>query len=132
MGLFNKKNERTLSFGLGGYKFTSDDEHLSYRSVYGQSFRIARKDIESVSLDKEGFFALNYLIKINGSGTTLTQLKLPPGWAEKAQEFIMKEALGGTKKTLGLSELETLSNLKEKGIISQAEFETKKGQILGS
>lgn len=131
MGLFgNNKNERNLSFALGGYIFTSGDQYLSYKSVYGKFFRVARKDIESVSLD-EGGFGKN-IIKINGRGTILAQLEMPKTWAEQAQEFIMNEALGGTQKVSGLNELETLSNLKDKGIITQAEFETKKRQILGS
>ena len=55
MGLFgNNKNERKLSFALGGYKFTADDQYVAYKSVYGKFFRVARKDIASVSLDKGG------------------------------------------------------------------------------
>ena len=125
MGLFgNDKNERKLSFALGGYTFTSGDQYLSYKSVYGKFFRVARKDIESVSLDKGGLG--KNIIKINGRGTTLAQLEMPKPWAEKAQEFIMGEALGGAQKVSGINEIEMLSNLKDKGIITKSEFETKK------
>jgi hypothetical protein len=131
MGLFgNNKNERKLSFALGGYTFTSDNQYLSYKSIYGKFFRVARKDIESVSLDKGGFG--KNIIKINGRGTTLAQLEMSKLWAEKAQEFIMNEALGGSQNISGVHELEILSNLKDKGIITKSEFETKKKQILGS
>ena len=59
---------------------------------------------------------------------------MPKQWAEKAQEFIMKEALGGKDKqnnTSGLEDLEKLAELKNKGIISEAEFNLKKKQLLG-
>ena len=133
MGLFgNNKNERKLSFALGGYKFTADDQYVAYKSVYGKFFRVARKDIESVSLDKGGIG--KNIIKVNGRGTILAQVEMPKQWAEKAQEFIMKEALGGKDKqnnTSGLEDLEKLAELKNKGIISEAEFNLKKKQLLG-
>jgi hypothetical protein len=131
MGLFgNKKDERKLSFALGGYTFTADDRYVSYKSIYGKFFRVARKDIESVSLDKGGMG--KNLIKVNGRGTTLAQLEMPKQWAEKAQEFIMNEALGSGKQSAsGVDDLEKLSALKEKGVITEEEFKAKKKQILG-
>lgn len=57
MGLFGlggNKNGRTLSFALGGYKFKSDDNYISYQSAYGRSFRVLKQDIETVSLDEGG------------------------------------------------------------------------------
>ncbi len=132
MGLFgNNKNERKLSFALGGYVFIANDEYVSYKSL-GKFFRVARKDIESVSLDKGGMG--KNIIKVNGRGTTLAQVELPKPWAEKAQEFIMKEALGGNDKqssNSGLGDLEKLAELKNKGIITEAEFNQKKKQLLG-
>lgn len=134
MGLFGntKKNERKLSFGMGGYTFTADDQYVSYKSIYGKFFRVARKDIESVSLDKGGMGKNN--IKVNGHGTTLAQLEMPKQWAEKAQEFIMNEALGGNEKqnsTSGIDDLEKLDDLRKKGVITEAEFSQKKKQLLG-
>lgn len=133
MGLFNNnKNERKLSFALGGYVFTADDSYVYYKSIYfGKSIRIARKDIESVSLDKGGMG--KNIIKVNGNGTTLAEVELPKPWAEKAQDFIMSEALGGSSsnKSSGFNDLEKLSDLKNKGIISEEEFNQKKKQILG-
>lgn len=130
MGLFgNNKNVRKLSFALGGYKFTADDQYVSYKSIYGKFFRVARKDIESVSLDKGGIG--KNIIKVNGRGTVLAQVEMPKQWAEKAQEFIMKEALGGNSNTSGIGDLEKLAELKNKGIISEAEFNLKKKQLLG-
>ena len=73
-------------------------------------------------------------IKVNGHGTTLAQLEMPKQWAEKAQEFIMNEALGGNEKqnsTSGIDDLEKLDDLRKKGVITEAEFSQKKKQLLG-
>jgi len=132
MGLFGNKNDRKLSFALGGYKFTANDEYVSYQSIYGKSFRVLRKDIESVSLDKGGMG--KNVIKVNGRGTVLAEIELPKHWSEQAQDFIRKEALGGNSQqssTSDVGDLEKLSDLKDKGIISQEEFDKKKKQILG-
>ena len=132
MGLFgNKKNERKLSFGMGGYTFKSDDTYLSYQSVYGKSFRVLKADIDSVSLDKGGLG--KNIIKINGKGTQLAQVEMPKSWSEKAQEFILDEVKINKNPSTNdsLNELEKLAELKDKGIISENDFETKKKQILG-
>jgi len=134
MGLFgNKKDERKLSFAMGGYKFKADDNYLSYQSIYGKSFRVLKADMESVSLDKGGLG--KNIIKINGRGTTLAQVELPKQWSEKAQEFIQNEIPNHSKQPQNghseLDELEKLSDLKEKGILTQEEFEQKKKQLLG-
>ncbi len=130
MGLFGNKNDRKLSFALGGYKFTANDEYVSYQSIYGKSFRVLRKDIESVSLDKGGMG--KNVIKVNGRGTVLAEIELPKPWSEQAQDFIRKEALGSSQDstTSNVGDLEKLSELKDKGIISQEEFDMKKKQIL--
>ena len=130
MGLFgNKKDERKLSFALGGYTFTANDQYVSYRSAYGKFFRVARKDIESVSLDKGGLGKM--VIKVNGRGTTLAQIEMPKQWAEKAQEFIMNEALGNKDNSSGVGDLEKLDELRKKGVITEDEFKAKKKQLLG-
>lgn len=131
MGLFGNKTDRKLSFALGGYKFTANDEYVSYQSIYGKSFRVLRKDIESVSLDKGGMG--KNIIKVNGRGTLLAEIELPKPWSEQAQDFIRKEALGGSNNnsTSNVGDLEKLADLKEKGIITQEEFDKKKKQILG-
>ena len=132
MGLFGKKNEKTLSFALGGYKFTSNEQFISYQSAYGKSFRVVKADVESVSLDKGGFGKNK--IKINGKGTLLAEVELSKPWAEKAQAFIMEE-IRTTKSqksaSSSIDELEKLAELKDKGIITPDDFEQKKKQILG-
>lgn len=90
MGLFGNKNKgKKLSFAFGGYSFSSDDQFISYKSAYGKFFRVPKKDIETVSLDKGK--AGKYLLKVVGKGSILAELELPKSWAEKAQEFIMDE-----------------------------------------
>ena len=90
MGLFGEsKNEKKLSFALGGYVFKSDEKYISYKSIYGKRFRVLKADVESVSLD-QGKMGQN-VIKLNGKGTTLATIELPTMWAEKAQEFIQDE-----------------------------------------
>ncbi len=131
MGLFGNKNDRKLVF-LGGHQFTANDDYVKYTSLFGKTFRVLRKDIESVSLDKGGMGKNK--VKVNGKGTVLAEVELPRMWAEKAQDFIRNEALGGTPEqdsNSGVGDLEKLADLKEKGIISQEEFDTKKKQILG-
>lgn len=132
MGLFGNKNEKTLTFALGGYKFKSDEHFISYQSAYGKSFRVNKADIESVSLDKGGLGKNK--IKINGKGTLLAEVEMPKSWAEKVQAFITEEvqALKGINSpSSSIDDLEKLASLKDKGIISQEEFEQKKKQILG-
>ena len=91
MGFFggSNKNERVLSFALGGYKFKVDDRYISYQSVYGKSFRVLKSDVETVSLDKGG--AGKNIIRLNGKGTLLAEVELPKDWSEKAQDFILDE-----------------------------------------
>lgn len=78
-----------LGFVLGSYKFKSDETWLSYRSPFGKTFRVLKKDISGVSTDdtKPG----KCLLRINGNGTQLADVELPKPWAYKAQEFILKE-----------------------------------------
>jgi hypothetical protein len=124
-----------LSFALGGYKFWTDNNYLYYRSIYGKSFRVLKADISSVSLDEAGKGKNN--IKINGHGTTLAEEELPKPWAQKAQDFILNEIKdmqkegGQPKSATNLDDLERLATLKEKGVITQEEFEAKKKQLLG-
>lgn len=134
MGLFgnNNKNEKTLSFGMGGYRFKSDEQFISYQSAYGKSFRVAKADIESVSLDKGGMGKNK--VKINGRGTLLAEVEMPKPWAEKVQVFITEEIRGlndNATNTSSIDDLEKLAELKDKDIITSDEFEQKKKQILG-
>lgn len=91
--LFKKPdpNKKQLSFGLGGYKFTIDDKYFSYQSVYAKSFRVLKKDIDSVSLDEAG--RGKYEIRINGNGTILASVKQPKPWAEEVQNFVVDEII---------------------------------------
>jgi len=135
-GLKNK-NEKKLSMLLGTITFTIDEKYLNYRNNM-TTFRILKSDIESVSLDADngiglGHLGFNYL-RVNGSGTLLGEAHLPVSNAKKAQEFILQEINVNANKSGGSNnyyDLEKLADLKEKGIITQEEFEAKKKQILG-
>lgn len=117
-----------LSFGLGGYKFWTDEDYLYYRSIYGKSFKVLLSDIESASLDM-GKAGKN-TIKVNGKGVTLAEETLPKPWCEKAQVFI-QEHIKSKDSVDNLGDLEKLAELKEKDIINEQEFQAKKKQILG-
>lgn len=69
-----------------GYTFVIDDNFVSYNSPYGKSFRVYKKDIETISLDSAGSGKVK--VKLNGKGTLLAEVEIPKGWGEKAQEFI--------------------------------------------
>lgn len=132
MGLFRSKSDKKiLSFGMGGYKFTSDENFISYQSAYGKSFRVVKSDIEAVSLDKGGMGKNK--IKINGRGALLAEVELPKNWAEKAQEFILTEMSVNNRLVdeSNFKSIEKLAELKEKGILTKEEFNQKKKQLLG-
>lgn len=78
-----------ISFGFFGYRFKTDNNWLTYKTAYGKSVRVLKQDITSVSV-AEGKRGRGKL-RINGQGTTLAEIELPRPWANKAQEFILKE-----------------------------------------
>ena len=152
MNLFrNNKNEKILTLALGFYKFKADDQYLSFRSLDLKTFRVRIADIESVSLDSAGIG--KNILKINGKGTLLAQIELSKPWGAKAQEFIMDQKIEtgvaplsnakkveeiviskigkSTNSNSNIDDLEKLAKLKDKGIITQEEFDKKKKQVLG-
>lgn len=58
-----------------------------FSSLFGQSFRVLKADIDSVSLDQGGLG--KSIVKLNGKGTLLAKCELVRTWAEQAQEFIL-------------------------------------------
>jgi hypothetical protein len=136
-GANKNKNEKKLSSFT--YSFRFDDNYLYFNGIGADGFRILKRDIESVSIDanpEKGMLKSTLrLLKINGHGTFLGQAKINMGFAEKAQDFILEELKINKKKTSqessnNLDDLEKLAVLKDKGIISQEEFDIKKKQIL--
>lgn len=121
-----------LVIGLYNHQFKTDDKYLYHKGVYGNNFKVLKSDIESVSVEGAGMF--KSILKINGHGTCLAKLKTNIPWAEKAQEFVQKEILDSRAEKnddkSNVDDLEKLFTLKEKGVITQEEFETKKKQIL--
>lgn len=130
MGLFGNKNDRKLVF-LGGHQFVANDEYVKYTSMFGKTFRVLRKDIESVSLDKGGMGKNK--VKVNGKGTVLAEVELPRMWAEKAQDFIRNEALGGSSEqssNSGVGDLEKLADLKKKVLSRRKNLIRRKNRFL--
>ena len=134
LGLNKKRNERKIHSLLVPFTIKADDKYIYYSSVT-RSFRIVKTDIESVSIDADdklgiGHIGYNYL-RINGKGTLLGEVHVTSGFAKKAQDFILEE-IKNNPQTINnnLADLERLAALKEKGIITQEEFEAKKKQIL--
>lgn len=78
-----------LNFGMFGYRFKADDNWISYKTAYGKSFRVLKSDIDSVSV-AEGKRGRGKL-RLMGHGTVLAEVELPKHWAQKAQEFVLKE-----------------------------------------
>jgi Short C-terminal domain len=137
----NKVNNNEKQISTLGYKFWVDDDYLHYRGgQQGQSFRILKKDITSVSIDgnpAKGVLESVYsILKVNGQGTLLGQAKVPGKFVLKAQDFILEEVIKKNIKSDSpttnnyIDELERLASLKEKGIITQEDFDAKKKQLL--
>ena len=134
----HKSEERKISAGLGTFTMKADDTYIYYSSM-GRNFRILKTDIESVSVDADdktgiGHIGYNYL-RINGKGTLLAEVHVTSGFARDAQDFILEEIKDNPKpnqsNTSNLDEIEKLSLLKDKGILTQEEFDAKKKQLLG-
>lgn len=73
---------------LAGKTLILDEDFLSYKGVYGQSFSVPRSQIDTVVVDTIGRGKAS--LKIIGRGTTLASVDLPIPWAEKAQRWILE------------------------------------------
>ncbi len=142
----------------GSIEFTGEKIIIKRKGVLAfisQGFKgdkeIFVKQISSIQLKKAGLLTNGY-IQFSFSGgketkgglndavtdenTVLFTNKQMPSFLELKSEIekaIMKanKPAENTSSGSSLDELEKLANLKEKGIISQEEFEAKKKQILG-
>lgn len=73
---------------LAGMSLTIENGFLQYKYVYGHSFRVPMKDIETVSVDDVG--RGKAMLKVIGRGVELGSAKMPIPWANKAQEWILE------------------------------------------
>jgi hypothetical protein len=118
--------------GLGGLIELYEDRIIYKPISFSGLFEIKIDDIESVTTEKHSL--LGSRLKIYGHGTTLIDNVMKFNTGEDIKNFIMQEVmpLKKSKQPLGdYDELERLSDLKKKGIITQDEFDAKKKQILG-
>lgn len=116
---------------LAGQTITITDDLLKYQSAYNKRFSVSLSQIDTVTVDTAKGFGKSKL-KIVGAGSTLAELEIPSNWATKAQAWLLAN-LPENKKASGahsIDDLEKLAELKNKGIITEAEFNTKKKDIL--
>lgn len=73
--------------GAGG-KLEIEDVFLKFSHPYGKTFRVLVNDIETVVVDVKGMG--NGILKIIGHGTELASVQMPIPWANKCQEWIIK------------------------------------------
>ena len=74
-------------FSVGRLKLT--DEVLKYGGLGLQYFSVARRDIETVTVERSGIFHAK--LKIIGRGTTLAEAKVYRRYAQKAQSWLLKQ-----------------------------------------
>lgn len=78
-----------LNFGLYGYRFKTDANWVTYKTIYGKGFRVLKNDIDSVTVAEGG--RGKRTLQLMGHGSVLATAELPKPWVEKAQEFILRE-----------------------------------------
>jgi len=84
-----KMNQKFRPGGfLGAQTFTLTDTLLKFSGAYVGSFIVARKDIETVTVDQKSMGKSE--LKLIGKGTTLASVVLPTNWSKKSMEWILK------------------------------------------
>jgi hypothetical protein len=73
---------------IAGKKFTIHKGKLKFEGVYGKRFTVPVSEIDTVTVDSGGLG--KGVLKIIGHGTTLASIELPFPWAEKSQNWILK------------------------------------------
>lgn len=72
-----------------GYRFKTDQNWITYKTVYGKGFKVLRSDVDTISLTDAGMGSR--MLQVMGHGSVLAQAKLPRTWADKAQVFLLKD-----------------------------------------
>ncbi len=70
-------------------KFRTDDNFLYYNSIKGKTFKVLLGDIETVTVDAQGFN--RSILKVVGRGSILAEATMGTMAANKVQELILKE-----------------------------------------
>ncbi|XOB46619.1 MAG: hypothetical protein ACKKMV_00330 [Candidatus Nealsonbacteria bacterium] len=73
--------------GEGG-RLIIKEGFLNYFHPYGRTFRVPIKDIETVTIDMSRWGKGK--LKIIGKGAELASMEMPINWANKCQEWILK------------------------------------------
>ena len=125
-----------LGVGLALY-----NDYLDYNNV-GTVTRFYYKDLKSVGFGKGvgfGFFGCNGSISLEGTGKICPFKGKFNNEAEKVYNFLQKrideikssKAVPAVPKTSSSDELIKFKQLLDSGVITQAEFDAKKKQLLG-
>ena len=146
--------EKAVSHGLGfgnGSLITQPDGSVEYRPT-GKllpAFRVVVRDISGFSVrkvtrdDKKRLNAssLQQVLTIQGSGTTLAEVAVNYGTAQKIEEwfrahpdFGAKTEVLATAAATGNSladELAKLAQLRDQGVLTAEEFTAQKARLLG-
>lgn len=116
--------EDRVSIELGGFGVHNENS-LPYSQITGCEVKTTMAEIPLLSKGAA-------TVKIYGLGDQ--KLEAPfviLKDAKKAKELIDARIGKGTAQSSGIDDLEKLAELKDKGIITQEEFEHKKKQLLG-
>ncbi len=120
-------------FGFLGPKVIIEGEQIKIKKGLGQE---SNYPLANTSVSYEiGAFITTVHFHVSGAANGFIKVSRKPKDVEKVkeiQEFLAKNQKGkNSDSSSGLSDLEKLKDLKDKGIISESEFEQKKKQILG-
>jgi hypothetical protein len=134
------KPDALLTLSSLGEAATFFKDRIETRNRIGTKFNtIYYHQVTEVTLDKGSPFAptnkKTILVRVNGAITKLDFRAEPLPKIRQALDLINKgvgesHSVGVVKQTSGADELEKLALLKDKGIITQAEFDAKKKQLL--
>jgi hypothetical protein len=119
------------------------DGTVSYRKFggFGQEFRVRVADVTGFSVSKGGR-ALERTLKILGNGTELAAASIPHGVSEKIEAYIRNHpdfggnvqavaSAGPPAPNLIADELIKLAQLRDGGVLTDAEFSAQKVKLLG-
>ncbi|MFD3593201.1 SHOCT domain-containing protein [Nocardia sp. NPDC058640] len=151
-------SESPTSHGLGvghGSLIEYPDGSVEYRATgkFLPAFRVRMRDVVGFSVrqvtrdDKKRLKAssLQQVLSVQGSGTTLAEVAINHGTAQKIEDwFHSHRDFGGPRSQAPVSqspqpmgtasiadELMKLAQLRDAGVLTPAEFETQKARLLG-
>lgn len=137
-----------LGFGNGRIVEYEDGSAAYYKTgEFTQAFRVNIADVRGFSVTKSGKL-LSRTITVLGNGTTLASVEVSHGTSELIEKWFQGHRLFNTTATpttsaassphrpapvsapLIADELRKLADMRNEGILSQAEFEAQKAKLL--